>query len=266
MAFETLAVRSASAVVLAPMFLWILHLGGPSLALLLTAVALISLTEFCAMARAASHAPSRPLASLGALAIFAGAYAYGFEGAALAMALFPTLLILPYLAVEDFSRAVVDSSLTLYGTIHFAYFLSFLYLLRADSGRSFGAVAALLAMVWVQDIGAYLAGSAFGKTKLTPISPKKSWEGTLAGFVIALAAAGAILHFGLGHPVGPWTVALLGIVGILAQLGDLSESLLKRNFGVKDSGNLIPGHGGLLDRFDSLCYSAPAMYALYPWM
>ncbi len=266
MAFETLAVRTASAVVLAPAFLWVVWVGGWLFAVVLGAIALASMHEFCAMATAGGHAPCRWLAFAGALAIFAGAYAAGFHGAALAMTVFPLLLILPYLASADFSKAAVDSSLTLFGVVQYAYFLSFLFIVRSDPERGLGALAALLALVWVEDSVAYLVGSAAGRRPLTPISPKKTWEGTGAGFVVSALAAAALLKYGFDHPVGIVTVALLAVVGALGQLGDLSESLLKRNFGVKDSGATIPGHGGLMDRFDSLCFSAPAMYVLYPWM
>ncbi|MBI3891504.1 MAG: phosphatidate cytidylyltransferase [Candidatus Wallbacteria bacterium] len=266
MAFETLAVRTTSALLLAPAFLLPVWLGGPPLAGLLALVALGCMHEFCAIARAAGHAPSQWLAYAGAAGVCAGAYSGGFPGAAAAMTLFPLALIFPYLAAADHSKAIVDSSLTLLGVTQYAYFLSFLYLIRADARMGLPVLVILLVLVWVEDSAAYLVGSAIGKHKLTPISPKKTWEGTGAGFVLSLAAAAATARYGFGHPVGILTLALLAVVGGLAQLGDLSESLLKRNFGVKDSGSTIPGHGGLLDRFDSLCLSAPAMFVLFPGM
>lgn len=108
----------------------------------------------------------------------------------------------------------------------------------------------VLVPTWAADIGAYLVGSAFGRRKLAPrISPGKTWEGTIAGLVLCgLAAFGVGATFGLGRAMVAVVAILLGIVGLA---GDLFESSVKRRAGVKDSGTLLPGHGGVLDRLDS---------------
>lgn len=122
-------------------------------------------------------------------------------------------------------------------------------------------VISVLAIIWICDTAAYHAGSVMGRHKLYPgVSPNKSWEGAVAGFVFAVLSALAARHLVLGY-LGIGDAIVIGlIVGTLGQVGDLFESLLKRDAGVKDSSNLLPGHGGILDRFDSLLFVAPAVY------
>ena len=134
-----------------------------------------------------------------------------------------------------------------------------------DQGRFF--VAAPFVMAFMTDTGAYLIGCAFGKHKLCPnISPKKSWEGFAGGIVIAAAS---LMLYGLlmakigGFRVNYALAAVYGLAGSLGSVfGDLSMSVIKRQTGIKDYGKLIPGHGGVLDRFDSLVMVAPLMEAL----
>ncbi|HLB00930.1 MAG TPA: phosphatidate cytidylyltransferase [Bacteroidota bacterium] len=122
-------------------------------------------------------------------------------------------------------------------------------------------VISVLSMIWICDTAAYHTGAAIGRHKLFPrVSPNKTWEGAVAGFVFAilsaLAARALVLDYlGVGD-----ALVLGGIVGTFGQLGDLFESSLKRDAGVKDSSNLLPGHGGVLDRFDSLLFVAPLAY------
>lgn len=114
----------------------------------------------------------------------------------------------------------------------------------------------VIAIVWAADTGAYFAGRAFGRHKLAPsVSPGKTWEGVFGGLVAA-AAVGAVAGFLTGMPPGVLP-AIAAVTGIFSVLGDLAVSLAKRNVGVKDTGRLLPGHGGLLDRVDSLTAAAP---------
>ena len=144
--------------------------------------------------------------------------------------------------------------------------LAFLVLLRRqDHGLAW--VFLVLAISWLSDTGAYFAGRFFGRTKLYPrISPKKTWEGVLGG--VTLATIGALVVREVGLPaltvgecllLGP-TLSMAGVAG------DLSESMLKRSFEVKDSGWILPGHGGILDRIDSVLFVAPLLYAWVRFM
>ncbi len=124
-------------------------------------------------------------------------------------------------------------------------------------------VMALFISIWAGDSGAYFIGSAIGKHKLFErISPKKSWEGAIAGFVFSIF--GFVLTMYLAVPQFPLELSFIlgAVIGIVGTIGDLAESQLKRDTKVKDSSNLIPGHGGFLDRFDSILFSSPIVFAI----
>lgn len=135
-----------------------------------------------------------------------------------------------------------------------------------------GLTATLLAFlcIWAADIGAYVFGKCFGRTQLSDISPKKTVEGAAFGVISSIAVAVAGSWY-LAWPSWPITGMILGIlVGVASLLGDLTESMMKRDAGVKDSGQLIPGHGGILDRADSYVFTAPLVYyfvtLILPWL
>lgn len=117
----------------------------------------------------------------------------------------------------------------------------------------------LIASIWINDTMAYLVGSFIGKTPLSPISPKKTWEGTIGGALLAVAAVTLTGHFAWGFPVKA-LLLISGTAAVFGTLGDLFESKLKRMAGVKDSGHIMPGHGGFLDRFDSLLVATTVLW------
>ena len=137
-------------------------------------------------------------------------------------------------------------------------------LLRLDPVKGFAALVFVLVIVWVTDSGGYFAGRGIGGPKLWPrVSPKKTWAGAAGGLVASLAVAGAFAALDLGK-VGP-LLMISGVLSVVSQLGDLFESAVKRRFGVKDSSQIIPGHGGLLDRLDGFV-AAVAMAALFGFL
>lgn len=171
------------------------------------------------------------------------------------------------------SGALAGWALTLAGALYTGGLLSHLVLLRAIEtplgagplvglGLASGAawVYLVMAVTWLQDALAYFVGKYLGRTPMTSLSPKKTWEGAAGGMLGAVG--GALLAAWLfGLPIGPLAVALLGVVGgVAGPLGDLSESFVKRQVGLKDAGRLIPGHGGVLDRIDSLLFTAPVLF------
>ena len=118
---------------------------------------------------------------------------------------------------------------------------------------------------WASDTFAYFFGIALGKHRFCSVSPKKSVEGAIAGFIFAFAVTGGIAYHGLHTGLVP--ALMLGLtVAFFAPVGDLIESILKRSFEIKDSGNFFPGHGGVLDRFDSLLFAVPAVYYVMKFM
>lgn len=168
------------------------------------------------------------------------------------------ILILMQFRRRESSGVIVGISTTIFGVLYISWFFSFLIKIRYLAG-GLGFLATLLLITKLGDIGAYLVGSRFGKIPLMPrISPNKSVEGAIGGLIFSISAAlicRAFLPFGYLHLI------LLGLtLGILGQLGDLSESLMKRDCNVKDSGNMFPGMGGVLDLIDSLLFTAPVFY------
>lgn len=146
-----------------------------------------------------------------------------------------------------------------FGIAYFAVPIASLYRLQQHDPW---VLFLLLAIVWLGDTAAYYVGSAWGRHKLAPVvSPKKSWEGAAAGLATSVAATAVWSAWRLGH----LDLVLLGIGAVTAvasQIGDLVESLWKRGVGVKDSGGVLPGHGGLLDRMDAMLYAAPTLLLL----
>jgi phosphatidate cytidylyltransferase len=137
-------------------------------------------------------------------------------------------------------------------------------LLRLDAVKGFVALVFVLLIVWVTDSGGYFAGRGIGGPKLWPrVSPKKTWAGAIGGFAASLAVAGIFAAAGLGK-TGP-LLMISGLLSVVSQLGDLFESAVKRRFGVKDSSQIIPGHGGLLDRLDGFV-AAVAVAALFGFL
>lgn len=119
----------------------------------------------------------------------------------------------------------------------------------------------LLVIIFANDTGAFYGGKLFGKHKLyRSVSPKKTWEGAVCGMIFALFISILFLKLFRIHPVDPAIIAVTLILSIAGQIGDLAESMLKRNNNIKDSGTLLPGHGGVLDRIDSLLFAIPVLY------
>lgn len=169
------------------------------------------------------------------------------------------------------SKPFTDNAKILAGHIYIAVPCGLLSYIAAFPGISFimpyspYILLAFFILIWIYDTGAYVTGSSIGKHKLfLRISPKKSWEGVFGGMFFSLAASAGIYFWyeAIGYrtlSLAEW-LGLALIVTIAATFGDLTESLLKRNYGVKDSGSILPGHGGMMDRFDSIFIAAPAAF------
>jgi phosphatidate cytidylyltransferase len=159
----------------------------------------------------------------------------------------------------DLRQAGPNAALLFFGIIYIFGCWKFAIYLRQ---RSAHWLMYALALNWVGDAAAYYIGRGFGRHRLAPeVSPKKSWEGSAASIAGSMLFGVVYLHFAL--PSVPWFVALplSAVVNVAGQVGDLAESALKRGAEVKDSGTLLPGHGGLLDRVDSSLFAMPVVYA-----
>lgn len=171
---------------------------------------------------------------------------------------FPTIVILELFRKENPSWKRIGGYLTgiLYVAVPFAL-LNALFLMPGQVNYTVAIIFGLLVIIWTSDVFAYLIGSKIGKHRLFErISPKKSWEGSFGGLIFALIAAYVLSLFFKELTMIEWLIMAVIIV-ITGTLGDLSESFLKRQAGVKDSGNILPGHGGLLDRFDATLFATP---------
>ena len=174
------------------------------------------------------------------------------------------VVILPFFIsltqAQDFSIVILKLFGTIVGVFYVAWLLSHLLLIRVlPHGKNM--IFFLLLVVWTGDTAAFYTGKIFGKHKLSPrISPKKTIEGALGGIFGSIIVS-AIAHFSFLKQINLANSIFLGfLLNVFGQLGDLTESLLKRGFRVKDSGTLIPGHGGILDRIDSILFAGPALY------
>lgn len=257
-----------SGLLFAAIFLASLFFVKQLFAVLVAILLVVAVLELAVAFRSAGRRVPRVGAALGSLLIVAGAYFNGAEG--MLLGLFAAAVVLTvWRLIEGLVprwevpprtlwRDVVSGVFVL---VYVAFLGSFAVLLvMADRGEwwAFCVVAVTVST----DIGAYAAGVTLGKHKMTPnISPNKTWEGFAGAAVAAMLVAVLVSIFGLGQPW--WVGLLLGIVVLLtATGGDLTESLIKRNLGVKDMSSWIPGHGGFLDRLDSLLPSAVGVYGV----
>jgi phosphatidate cytidylyltransferase len=173
----------------------------------------------------------------------------------------PALFCIPVLLMLLISLNQKPSMATAFQAITgLAYIVTPWVLLVEMRMASFLLPLGLILMIWTNDTMAYIVGSFIGKTPFSPISPKKTWEGTAGGTILTVAGAGIYGYFSPHYHIYDW-MALAVCAAVAGTAGDLLESRLKRLADVKDSGTIMPGHGGALDRFDSLLVAAPFAYA-----
>jgi phosphatidate cytidylyltransferase len=239
------------------------YMGGPVWFLMSSAIALVSLEEFYRMILENLHV-SRGIGYIAAVIILIATY---FSEST---AILPVITLCGFLVlfVEIIRRSLSGSSFgvqnisgTLAGVFYCVLPWCFLVFLRDHAWGVFLLVT-LFACTWSCDVLAYVVGSCWGKTPLAPeVSSKKSIEGFVGGLAGSLLCAGALSYL---WGIRPVPLLLIGLFcGTFGQLGDLAESLLKRETGKKDSGSIIPGHGGMLDRFDSILVNASLVYLFF---
>lgn len=223
---------------------------------------LASLVEFYNLFRVKKIFPQKIFGVILAMLITSSFY---FEGFSLALALFVYLLlaavyyVVSVRTLEKLASFPSSFALTFFGALYLSFTLNHFYLLKMEKGSFY--IFFLLAVIFLGDTGAYLIGKLLGRRKLVPIaSPNKTWEGAIGGLVFGILG-GLIIHFTILKDITLWMAILTGaVVHVVAQFSDPLESLFKRAVGVKDSSNALPGHGGFLDRMDSLILATPFFY------
>ncbi len=256
--------RVLSALVMGPLILAFVYLGDFPYWVVVTAVAILAGCEFLRLVVQKGEKADYPLTMLLILLLMAGSrYPYRelVQGGVTALIV---LSLLWQMVRGSRELPIVGWALSLGGAIYIGLLLSHFVLLRAlDRGLEWTLLAFFPA--WANDTGAYLVGRWIGNHPFAPrISPKKTWEGSIGGWILGIAVGtlmGALLGLPLLHDV------LLGLlISLAATGGDLVESMFKRWAGVKDSGRLIPGHGGVLDRIDSLLFAVVTVYYYLIWV
>lgn len=250
-----------------PCFLVITLRGGIFFLLLINLIILLGLREFYLLLEAKGYRPYKYLGVICGL----GVCWYVFRGGvflSLLLTLILMLLMIRELFRRDMSHALNNIAVTVLGVLYVGWLGSHLVMLRELPGvvgvpDDVGArlVFFTVLITWFGDTAAYLIGVAIGRHRLLPrVSPKKTIEGAIGG-LFGSAGAGILCSLTFLDFVTPLVGTLLGLAGgLCGQLGDLVESLMKRDVGIKDTARLLPGHGGVLDRFDSLLFCGPFMY------
>jgi phosphatidate cytidylyltransferase len=271
---SNLATRVLTAVVAVPVLVYLFYRGGwPFIGLIELAIAL-GMSEYYRLVNQRALSPDRfwgtvAAVGLGLLAVYGNLPAMA---AGLSVAII--VLIANRLRSLDLSHAITGMATTLFGVVYVGWLLSHAMLLRfprrppTEFDLGFFLIILAIAGTFLADAGAFFVGRAYGKRKLLPlVSPGKTWEGVCGGVLggtLGLIATKLVFEWLIfGHPTGLPVLHCLALGPMLVATsiaGDLAESMLKRDAGIKDSGAIIPGHGGILDRLDSLLFAIPVVY------
>ena len=237
-----------------------LVLSRPAFIVFLLGIVTLALLELLTVLRARATRPARPVVlGTGALLVV-GAYLEG--AAALSFGLLVTILAAFAWYLVDRGRTEVTRNVaaTVFAVVYVPFMAAHLSLVVGRADHYVGAVLGYAALVVIYDTAAYATAATLGRRPIAPqVSPNKSWEGAIGASVVCLLAGAFLLPLW-----EPWTLAsglvLAAATCVVAPLGDLSESMLKRDLAVKDMGSILPGHGGMLDRIDALLFMAPVLY------
>jgi phosphatidate cytidylyltransferase len=253
----------ASGVLLAAAVIALLAVGKGPFTVLAAAVVLLGQLEFYTVMRDRNLQPATLLGLVGGAFMIAGAFFHGASAVLLGLFLTMAVSVLWYMAAPAAARrnTTVNAGVTVLGALYVPFLASFAILLLTYPGNlGRNIFLTVIGLTVLYDVCAYAIGSLWGSRPLAPtISPQKSWEGAIGATFILLLVALAIVP-----TIEPFTasraVGLAMVIAVVAPLGDLVESALKRDLGVKDMGTILPGHGGVLDRIDAILFAAPAAY------
>jgi len=265
--------RVQVAIVLLPIGLAAMYFGGLWFLALIALVLTLAAKEFTALFQAGGLQPSGILVIGGTFIFTMSRGIFGLENSPILISFFILISMAYHLwSYERGSdQAGTDFAVTIAGVLYIGWLGAYLISLRALPDGLWGLWVTLPA-VWFADTGAYFIGKRFGRHKLSPrLSPKKTWEGYVGGILAgSLGAVAWVALWELWFPpspvLTPIRVALLGLViAVITPLGDLGESMIKRQVGIKDSSQLIPGHGGVFDRIDSWLWAGVIGYYFFIW-
>jgi phosphatidate cytidylyltransferase len=289
--------RILVALVLIPIAILVIYKDGVAFSLALLGISAIALWEYYRISVAKGAKPNIAAGLIGGVILQVWFFMI-FETGKIGLYSFITLIFISSLIIIVFSmelflnirNSVINTAVTIAGILYINLPLSFIYAIRKfnqidwnsmlqtidstaystpyfdffsirDDGWAAGFLLSMFAAVWISDSAAYFIGVKFGKHKLYPrVSPKKSWEGAVACFLSAIIFFILVSYYLAPHIPLIHSIIIGTIIGITGQLGDLAESQLKRDAGIKDSSAIIPGHGGFLDRFDGIIFIAPAVF------
>ena len=268
--------RVYTALILIPLVLLLVFLGPWwqwLFTLAVAGVAALAAWEFMGLAEKAGATPPRIVVIVAILALFASNFEWPLQ-TAVTLGILSLCLLVYCTFLRPVEQLMADASTSIFCLLYIGFTLIALPALRENpEGNGPSLVTFLLCAVWAGDTAALYVGRAWGRRKMSPtLSPNKTWEGALASVGGSLLSTGILL--GLAQLLQMWDVGWLSysggrwwywlglslVVNVAAQVGDLAESSLKRSAGVKDSGSLLPGHGGVLDRIDALLIAAPVLW------
>lgn len=256
--------RIITAVVALIIFIPILIAGGLWLEVAACALAVIAMSEIFIMRKRVIVSGDFLVAALGVLAVTVPDRFYGWLPSHLNRldVIYVIIVVLLLVTVASKNRTTYDDVAVVALSV-FYIGTGFHNLIAVRNGAGLDTLLFALILVWLTDSGAYFIGRAFGKHKLWPaISPNKTWEGSIGGNIVAVIFAAIYIQF-QPQLYSFWPMLCIALfLSIMGSLGDLIESALKRYYGVKDSGKILPGHGGILDRFDSLLLVLPMLHLL----
>ena len=263
--------RALTAIAIVAVQVFCTYYSPLSLATLFLLLTALSVNEFLGIvSKTNSIKVSRPIVITGSCYLFFAFWLNSSTQGAVPVVFAPYLLFLLYCYIKELygnhsnpianlgaimlSQFYIVLPLALINVLAFGNFTCF-----SSPSTHYAIPLAMYIFIWINDTGAYLCGITLGRHRLFPrISPKKSWEGSIGGAVFTIASAFALSRFFTFMNVWQW-IGMAIIVVIFGTFGDLTESMIKRYIGIKDSGNILPGHGGFLDRLDSMLFAIPAV-------
>ncbi len=257
--------REITSIVLAPFAIWVIGWSHEYVFnAVIAAVAILAMLEFINLGKAKGYHIAPLLCTVVMLIIIGG---FVFDDLSVELGMFTALLVIPAWYVfrtRTIEDSLPSSAVAVLATTYVGLLGGSLIRLRHDFPEGWKLIFFLLLVVWLGDSGAYYFGKALGKHKLSPvISPKKTVEGMIGGMAVSITTA-IVIHFTF-FPNFPLHHAVISgvILSFAGVVGDLTESMWKRSAAVKDSGTILPGHGGFLDRFDSIFFTAPILYCYW---